>query len=68
MDNRGGLPYRDSCSVGFNLERGKKMGYILLYAGAALAVVPFVFTQTVNGAALLGVVVMLAGAWRIAKA
>ena len=44
------------------------MGYILLYAGAALAVVPFVFTQTVNGAALLGVVVMLAGAWRIAKA
>lgn len=44
------------------------MGMVLLIVGALVATVPFMFTGVVNGAALLGVMIMLAGVWKVAQA
>lgn len=43
------------------------MGWVLLFGGAVLAVIPGMITHTVNGASLLGAVVSVVGALMISR-
>lgn len=43
------------------------MGWVMLFSGFLVAVLPGMLFQVVNGASLLGVLMSVAGAWMIWK-